>query len=203
MWVGQRPTEAVLRHPGGTPATPDPDPRTRPNRPLREPAVLQQPVVQHQRAGHRQVERRIESGCGPHGGSAPAGRGTGPTAPAPAHRRRSAGGGTTAGPPRRPAARRPPARSPAAGPGCPGPRKRHSGTCAGVSAVSACRPARASQPGPHGEAERRAERVRGAQQGADIGGFRHALGADAEIAAGGQGASSGFGHGGGLCPPAR
>ncbi len=41
--------------------------------------------------------------------------------------------------------------------------------------------------GADGEAERRAEGVGGAQEGADIAGFRHALGADAEIAAGSGG----------------
>jgi hypothetical protein len=37
--------------------------------------------------------------------------------------------------------------------------------------------------GADDEAERGAERVRGAQQGADIGGLRHTLDANAEIAA--------------------
>ena len=78
---------SALRHRG--PAAAD--------RALGEAAVLQQPVVQHQRAGHRQVER--EAGRDPHDVAAALqhGRATGRIAPAPAHRRRSADGGTRAG----------------------------------------------------------------------------------------------------------
>jgi hypothetical protein len=74
-----------------------------------------------------------------------------------------------------------------------GEAKRHSGTCVGgVGGVGGAAGA-GVEAGADGEAEARAEGMGGAQQGAEIGGFRDALGADAEIAAG-----PGKGHGSGI-----
>ena len=93
----------------------------------------------------------------------------------------------------RPAVRRRPARSAAAAqrPDVGEAPQRHMrGRVGGVGEAARARiPA-----GADDEAERGAEGVRGAQQGADIGRLRHPLDADAEIAA-----RSGFSHGGGLC----
>ena len=118
------------------------------DRALGEAAVLQQSVVQHQRPGHRQIEREPR-------------RNSHHVAAAPQHGWRQAGPlrAQHVGSVHRMTERRQvggvvqqldarPARSAAADPALRTSGKRHSGTCSGVSAVSASRPARASKPAP-------------------------------------------------------
>ena len=118
------------------------------HRPLGEAAVLQQPIVQNQRAGYREIER--EAGGNAHDMAA-----------ARQHRRRQSGSlrPEHVGSVQRMAERRQVGgvvqqfdadQHAALRQGSANRRsaKRHSGTCSGVSAVSACRPARASKPAP-------------------------------------------------------
>ena len=152
------------------------------DRALGEAAVLQQAIVQHQRAGHRQVER--EPGRDPHH-----------VAAAPQHGRRQAGslraqhiGGVHRMAERRQVggivqqfdadqhaalrqAQRLEVRK--------APQRHVLRRIGGVGQAAGA----GVEAGAHDEAERGAEGVRGAQQGADIGRLRHPLDADAEIAA--------------------
>ena len=108
------------------------------HRSFREPAVLQQPIVQHQRARHREIEGEPTRDAHHVTAVLRAWPATGPIVPGPARRRHSPDGGTRAGRLRRPATPHPPARSPAAGSGTPG---REIATAARAPAYRRCPPA--------------------------------------------------------------
>ncbi len=160
-------------------------PRSGPREPTgrsAKPPVLQQPVVQHQSPGHRQVQR--ESGRNSDDVVAPlqqCGRQPGALRP------QNIGGIQRVAEGRQidrvlqqlDADQGAAARQRQVGHGWITPHRHMQGRVGGVRGAGRARiPA-----GADGEAERRAECVPGAQQRADVGGFGDTLGADAEIAA--------------------